>query len=328
MRLHPRIENPLSSETRRSPFRMPVRVDGFRVGEKIGQGTFGEVYRVVREETSAPFALKMYRPTTDTDQGLDATMLRELAFLSEMPHVNVIQLIEYLPGAQAVLLPLAHSDMAKFMRTKRKAGHVFSPLALRTIGAHLLRGIAALHSAGWMHRDVKPQNCLLASDRRVVQLGDFGLVRRLTPYRTYTLEAVTLWYRAPELLLGLQRYGSAVDLWAYGCMLAELVTGKVWCAGDSEIGQLFSIFAALGAPDATQWPGFSAMPHYQQCFPKPRDRRPLWADDAYPGVAGLREAADACLAYDPLRRPHACALRETAVFAGLPVRAPAPIEEL
>ena len=304
---------------------MPA-VPGFHVGAKLGNGTFGDVYRVVREGAGEPFALKLYRKTDD--DGIDPTTLREVSFLTAVPHLNVLQLVELLPDVTGVLLPLAEADVSHFARVRRKTGNPLSALALRTIAVHIRRGLAALHGSRWMHRDVKLQNCLLSSDRRVVQIADFGLVRRLVPGRAYTLEAVTLWYRAPELLLGCERYDSSVDMWAYGCVLPELVTGSAWCAGDAAIGQLFRIFDTLGAPDEAQWPAYTEMPHYQSCFPKPRERKPPWTDDRHPGLADLRAAAEACLVYDPLRRPTASALESTAEFAALPERSPVAIEQL
>ena len=106
----------------------------------------------------------------------------------------------------------------------------------------LLAGMDYCHARGIMHRDLKPQN-LLVDKRGVLKLADFGLARAfMIPTRAYTHEVVTLWYRAPEILLGQRAYAPAVDMWSIGCIFAELVNRKPLWPGDSEIDELFRIF--------------------------------------------------------------------------------------
>ncbi|EFN50514.1 hypothetical protein CHLNCDRAFT_29032, partial [Chlorella variabilis] len=129
---------------------------------------------------------------------------------------------------------------------------------------------------------VTPQNLLLDRRRGCVKVADFGLARTITPpLRPYTHEAsgcglpgvVTLLYRAPEILLGAALYSQPVDVWSLGCVMAELATGEPLFRGDSEIGQLLAIFQVLGTPGEADWPGVSALPDWQGCFPqwRPRD---------------------------------------------------------
>lgn len=132
----------------------------------------------------------------------------------------------------------------------------------------LLRGVDYCHSHRVLHRDLKPQNLLI--DRHGhLKLADFGLARAFgIPTRTYTHEVVTLWYRAPEILLGARHYSTPVDMWSVGCIFAEMVNHHALFPGDSEIDQLFRIFRALGTPDDTIWPGVSHFPDFKPTFPK------------------------------------------------------------
>ena len=105
-----------------------------------------------------------------------------------------------------------------------------------------------------MHRDVKPSNLLIGTDDRTVKLADFGLARSFgTPLKSYTHEVVTLWYRAPEVILGSKVYSTAVDIWSIGCILYEICHRKPLFYGESEVGQLFKIFKVLGTPNESLW---------------------------------------------------------------------------
>lgn len=98
------------------------------------------------------------------------------------------------------------------------------------------------HQRRVLHRDLKPHNLLIDTQGNL-KIADFGLARAFgVPVRAYTHEVVTLWYRAPEVLLGSPRYSCPVDMWSVGCIMAELITKKPLFQGDSEIDQLFRIF--------------------------------------------------------------------------------------
>lgn len=113
----------------------------------------------------------------------------------------------------------------------------------------LLQGLAYCHAHRVIHRDLKPQN-LLVTDDGVIKLADFGLARPVTiPSRCYTHEVVTMWYRAPEILLGTRLYSTGIDIWSLGCIFSEMATTKPLFSGDSEIDQLFNIFRKLGTPN-------------------------------------------------------------------------------
>ena len=164
----------------------------------------------------------------------------------------------------------------------------------------LINGIDACHRHRITHRDIKPQNILLCNDGWL-KVADFGLARTFSvPLRRYTHEVVTLWYRAPEILLGLDKYTAAVDSWSIGCIFAEMATGRPPFTGDSEIGQLFKIFQLLGTPNEASWPGVSLLRDYQPTFPK---WRPKSLKKAVPRLdeQGLDLLAR-LLTYDPVQR--------------------------
>ena len=119
-----------------------------------------------------------------------------------------------------------------------------------------------------MHRDLKPQNLLIDKEGNI-KLADFGLARAFgLPVKTLTHEVVTLWYRAPEILLGQKAYSTPVDIWSIGCIFSELAQKRPLFAGDSEIDQIFKIFRTQGTPTESHWPGALKLPDFKASFPK------------------------------------------------------------
>lgn len=141
-------------------------------------------------------------------------------------------------------------------------------LQVKKFMSQILEGIRYCHSRRVLHRDLKPQNLLINREGNL-KLGDFGLARAFgVPLRTYTHEVVTLWYRAPEILLGGRQYSTGVDMWSVGCIFAEMGTRKPLFPGDSEIDEIFKIFKLLGTPTEAEWPGVTSFPDFKESFPK------------------------------------------------------------
>uniref|UniRef100_A0A8C6YI95 cyclin-dependent kinase n=1 Tax=Naja naja TaxID=35670 RepID=A0A8C6YI95_NAJNA len=229
--------------------------------EKIGEGTYGVVYKARNKQTGQLVALKKIRLDSETE-GVPSTAIREISLLKELKHPNIVRLLDVVHNQKKLYLVFEYlnQDLKKYMDSSR-TGEL--PLSLvKSYLYQLLQGVSFCHSHRVIHRDLKPQN-LLINEMGAIKLADFGLARAFgVPH------VVTLWYRAPEILLGCKYYSTAVDIWSIGCIFAEMVTRKALFPGDSEIDQLFRIFRTLGTPTESLWPGVTNLPDYKGNFPK------------------------------------------------------------
>lgn len=244
-------------------------IDDYERLEKIGEGTYGVVYKARAKTTGEIVALKKIRLDGDCD-GVPSTAIREISFLKELDNFNIVKLhgVLHSNGDRKLHLVFEYldQDLKKYIDSFN--GNQIPQWIIKSYLYQLLLGVAFCHEKRILHRDLKPQN-LLINDQGALKLADFGLARAIgIPVRTFTHEVVTLWYRAPEILLGCQHYSMTVDVWSIGCILAEMVTCRSLFQGDSEIDQLFRIFRTLGTPDEEIWPGVSQFPDYKTSFPK------------------------------------------------------------
>lgn len=202
-------------------------MENFQKVEKIGEGTYGVVYKAKNKLTGEVVALKKIRLDTETE-GVPSTAIREISLLKELNHPNIVKLLDVIHTENKLYLvfEFLHQDLKKFMDASALTG---IPLPLiKSYLFQLLQGLAFCHSHRVLHRDLKPQNLLINADGSI-KLADFGLARAFgVPVRTYTHEVVTLWYRAPEILLGCKYYSTAVDIWSLGCIFAEMVTRRAY----------------------------------------------------------------------------------------------------
>uniref|UniRef100_A0AAX7T5U4 Cell division protein kinase 5 n=1 Tax=Astatotilapia calliptera TaxID=8154 RepID=A0AAX7T5U4_ASTCA len=206
--------------------------------EKIGEGTYGTVFKAKNRETHEIVALKRVR-LDDDDEGVPSSALREICLLKELKHKNIVRLHDVLHSDKKLTLVFEYCDQ-------------------------LLKGLAFCHSRNVLHRDLKPQN-LLINRNGELKLADFGLARAFgIPVRCYSAEVVTLWYRPPDVLFGAKLYSTSIDMWSAGCIFAELANaGRPLFPGNDVDDQLKRIFRLLGTPTEEQWPTMTKLPDYK-----------------------------------------------------------------
>lgn len=207
--------------------------------------------------------------------------------------------VVYLPVEKKLNLIFEYLDydLKKYMSENKSK---VTPYELKLFLYQLINGVNYCHSRRIIHRDLKPQN-LLVDRSGNLKIADFGLARAFgIPIKTLTHEIETLWYRAPEVLLGQKQYSLGVDIWAVGCIFAELIEKRPLFNGDSEIDQIFKIFQFHGTPTQNEWANIHKLPDFKPTFPKFKGVNPETHFKNFDRV-GL-DLAMRLLALDPARR--------------------------
>ncbi|KAJ3075835.1 cyclin-dependent kinase 5 [Podochytrium sp. JEL0797] len=233
--------------------------------EKLGEGTYGIVYKAQNRETDDIVALKRIRLENE-DEGVPCTAIREISLLKELKHPNIVKLYDVIHTEKKLTLvfEFMDSDLKKFMDSY--GGDLDVPTN-KHLMYQLMKGIAFCHEHRVLHRDLKPQN-LLINKRLELKLADFGLARAFgIPVRSYSHEVVTLWYRAPDVLMGSRQYSTSIDIWSAGCIMAEMASGRALFPGQSVRDQLLKIFKLMGTPNEMTWPKIAELPEYKSDFP-------------------------------------------------------------
>jgi cyclin-dependent kinase len=215
---------------------------------KLGEGTYGVVYRAKDQKGQEIYALKKIRLQAE-EEGIPSTAIREISLLKELAHINIVKLYEVLhnPKKLTLVFEYVEHDLKKVIDSTNGKG--LDMHLVKSFLYQLLRGVDHIHKNKVLHRDLKPQNLLITKDN-IVKIADFGLARGYgIPVKNYTHEVVTLWYRPPDVLLGNKTYGTTVDMWSIGCIFAEMVSGKPLFTGNSESDQLKKIFEIKGTPN-------------------------------------------------------------------------------
>jgi len=278
----------------------------FQCMNRIEEGTYGVVYRARDKRTQEVVALKKLKMEREKE-GFPITSLREINTLLIAQHENVVTVREIVVGSNMdqiyIVMDFVQHDLKGLMETMRKKNQVFLPAEVKCLMQQLFRAIHHLHDNWILHRDLKASNLLL-SHKGILKVGDFGLAREYgSPLKNYTAIVVTLWYRAPELLLGIKQYSTHIDVWSIGCILGELLLMEPLFPGKSEVDELNRIFKLLGTPSERIWPGYNKLPGVRSMkfvdFPVSKIREkfpePMLSD------VGL-DLMKALLTYDPTKR--------------------------
>lgn len=241
-------------------------VDEFEKLNRIDEGAYGVVYRARDKVTGDIVALKKVKMEKEKE-GFPVTSLRELHILLKLRHPNVVLVREIVVGNKTdlifMVMEFMEHDLRKLMEDMRHS-YRFSQSEVKCLLMQLLRGCSYMHYNWVIHRDLKTSNLLL-NNQGQLKICDFGLSRHYgDPLKAMTPLVVTLWYRAPELLLGAKTYNANIDMWSVGCIFGELLCKKPLFRGTTEPEQLKAIFDVMGTPAEADWPGVGNLPGYKK----------------------------------------------------------------
>ncbi|XP_077100418.1 serine/threonine-protein kinase MAK isoform X10 [Siphateles boraxobius] len=238
--------------------------------KQLGDGTYGSVLMGKSNESGELVAIKrMKRKFYSWEECMN---LREVKSLKKLNHANVVKLKEVIRENDHLYFVFEYmkENLYQLMKDRTK---LFPESVIRNISFQILQGLSFIHKHGFFHRDMKPEN-LLCMGPELVKIADFGLAREIRSRPPYTDYVSTRWYRAPEVLLRSPVYSSPIDIWAVGCIMAELYTLRPLFPGNSEVDEIFKICQVLGTVKKSDWPeGYqlaAAMNfRFPQCVPTP-----------------------------------------------------------
>ena len=267
--------------------------------QKVGSGTYGDVYKGKMKGTNEIIAIKKIKIDLE-NEGSPSTALREITILRELQHPNIIELKDVICNNNKLylLFEFAEYDLRKYLEEYENKN--LDEETIKSFLYQILDALAYCHSKKIIHRDLKPQNILLTKNLKI-KIGDFGLARVFSiPIRPYTKEVLTLWYRAPELLLGINEYSTPVDIWSVGCIFAELILKRPLFKGDCEFEQIMKIYGILGTPKIEDWNEIVNLPYYSNKFP---NFSPKKIEEIVPGLdSNGINLLKSMLQYDPNKR--------------------------
>nr|XP_023020864.1 cyclin-dependent kinase 9-like [Leptinotarsa decemlineata] len=281
---------------------------------KIGQGTFGEVFKA-REKSNPKKIVAMKKVLMDNEkQGFPITALREIRILQLLKHQNVVNLIETCRTKPSqynkyhstfyLVFDFCEHDLAGLLSNVNVK---FSLGEIKKVMQQLLNGLYFIHNNNILHRDIKSSNILITNNG-VLKLADFGLARAFSTRKNevpnrYTNRVVTLWYRPPELLLGERNYGPPVDLWGAGCIMAEMWTRIPIMQGNSEQHQLAVISHLCGSITPQVWPGVENLELFNKMkLPQKQKRKVTERLTSYLKDPHACDLLDKLLVLDPSKR--------------------------
>ncbi|KAL6122618.1 hypothetical protein NUSPORA_00290 [Nucleospora cyclopteri] len=276
--------------------------------KRLGEGTYATIYlakeaveetegkKLVKIDPGENFnrmvAIKKIKKT-EYGCGQEVNAIREIKSLKSVKHDFVLEMLDIFIHKNSLHLVLEYIDfnLEEIIKCKNI---VIMPSDIKSWMFMLLSGLKAFHDNFYIHRDLKPNNLLIRKDG-TLKIADFGLTRKISDQMTPN--AVTRWYRAPEMLLGERQYTSLSDMWSVGLIFAELFLRVPLFAADTDIQQLDLICKALGTPRDSELFSKNASMLNIKYYP-PTNLHQLF-------TAASEEAYDllvALLQFDPLKR--------------------------
>uniref|UniRef100_A0A668APS2 non-specific serine/threonine protein kinase n=1 Tax=Myripristis murdjan TaxID=586833 RepID=A0A668APS2_9TELE len=268
--------------------------------KQLGDGTYGSVLMGKSNESGELVAIKrMKRKFYSWDECMN---LREVKSLKKLSHANVVKLKEVIRENDYLYFVFEYmkENLYQLMKERHK---LFPEAVVRNMTFQILQGLSFIHKHGYFHRDMKPEN-LLCMGPELVKIADFGLAREIRSQPPFTDYVSTRWYRAPEVLLKSSTYSSPIDIWAVGCIMAELYTLRPLFPGNSEVDEIFKICQVLGTLKKADWPeGYNLAASMDFRFPRcvPTSLRSLIPNACDEAIALMKDM----LQWDPNKRPTA-----------------------
>jgi CTD kinase subunit alpha len=225
---------------------------------QVGEGAFGQVYKSRRKSDNTIVAIK--RVPLDKEQGFPFTAVREIRLCGKITSEHVIRLEEVFFESDHLFMVMEY--MAFDLTGLIHSGARLSEDQQRSLISQLIAATRSIHEQGLVHRDIKASNILINAGG-VLKLADFGLTRDASGIMTNRV--CTLWYRAPELLLGETSYDCKVDAWSIGCVMLEMRLGRTPFKGSDEISQVRLILGELGVPqEKYRWSDLFGLESYRK----------------------------------------------------------------
>ncbi|CAA7406496.1 unnamed protein product [Spirodela intermedia] len=280
----------------------------FKLIKQVGDGSFGSVWRAVNKLTGEIVAIKKMKKKYYSWQ--ECINLREVKSLRKMNHPGIVKLKEVIREHDILYLVFEYMDfnLYQLMKDREKP---FSETDVRNWSFQIFHALAHMHQRGYFHRDLKPENLLITKD--IIKVADFGLAREICSDPPFTEYVSTRWYRAPEVLLQSTAYDFAVDMWAMGAIMAELLTLSPLFPGASEADEIHKICSVIGCPSHDSWgKGFELASAIKYQFPQlPGVPLPSLIPSASEDAISL---ISLLCSWDPCKRPTATAALEHPFF--------------
>ena len=248
----------------------------YEIIKDIGGGTFGTVYQGIKKENNEKVAIKKLKQKIDSWE--DCMNQNEVYFLRKLVHPNIIKLIEVIREQNSdvsFIFEYCDCNLYEYITNHRKRKKAIPEDKIQNIIYNITSGLAYMHSQNVMHRDLKPENILISlnniNTNNSIKIADFGTAKEVPQYKNESLTEYicTRWYRAPECVLKSRNYDEKIDIWALGCIMAELYSLKPLFPGQNEFDQIDKIVRILGTPNYEEWSeGFRLMENLNMKFPE------------------------------------------------------------